>query len=84
MAGKNCVAIAADRFESLKKNTADVFRRFGIQGQMVSCDFQKVFRLGEKLFVGLPGLATDVQTVYVTRLILLSYVLQGSEAPVSS
>eukprot|EP00048_Salpingoeca_helianthica_P014402 m.221527 g.221527 ORF g.221527 m.221527 type:complete len:205 (+) comp15827_c0_seq1:2090-2704(+) len=50
MTGKNCVAIAADR-------------RFGIQGQMVSCDFQKIFRMGERVFVALPGLATDVQTV---------------------
>jgi hypothetical protein len=38
-------------------------RRFGIQGQMVSCDFQKIFRMGERVFVALPGLATDVQTV---------------------
>ena len=40
-------------------------RRFGIQMQLVSTDFQKIYRLGEKVFVGLPGLATDVQTVYV-------------------
>ncbi|EDO42974.1 predicted protein [Nematostella vectensis] len=50
MVGKNCVAIAADR-------------RLGIQAQTVSCDFQKIFQMGEKLFVGLPGLATDVQTI---------------------
>eukprot|EP00054_Salpingoeca_dolichothecata_P005430 m.34577 g.34577 ORF g.34577 m.34577 type:complete len:205 (-) comp15518_c0_seq2:48-662(-) len=50
MTGKNCVAIAADR-------------RFGIQAQTVSCDFQKIFQYGDHLFVGLPGLATDVQTV---------------------
>ncbi|XP_014215969.1 proteasome subunit beta type-3 [Copidosoma floridanum] len=50
MKGKNCVAIAADR-------------KFGIQAQMVSCDFQKVFEMGSHLYVGLPGLATDVQTV---------------------
>jgi len=50
MAGKNCVAIAADR-------------RFGIQGQTVGTDFQKVFEMGPKLYCGLPGLATDTQTV---------------------
>ncbi|XP_031559421.1 proteasome subunit beta type-3-like [Actinia tenebrosa] len=50
MTGKNCVAIAADR-------------RLGMQAQTVSCDFQKIFQMGDKLFCGLPGLATDVQTV---------------------
>ena len=52
MVGKDCVAIASDR-------------RFGIQAQTISCDFQKIFQMGDRLFVGLPGLATDVQTVYV-------------------
>mmetsp|Transcript_660 Transcript_660/g.1990 ORF Transcript_660/g.1990 Transcript_660/m.1990 type:complete len:205 (+) Transcript_660:220-834(+) len=50
MAGKNCVAIAADT-------------RFGLQQQTVACDFQKVFKMSDKLFVGLAGLATDVQTL---------------------
>nr|UCK81599.1 proteasome subunit beta type-3 [Arenicola marina] len=50
MKGKDCVAIAADR-------------RFGIQAQTVAMDFQKVFEMGPRLYVGLPGLATDVQTV---------------------
>ena len=50
MTGKDCVAIAADR-------------RFGIQGQTVSMNFQKIFQMNDKLFIGLPGLATDVQTV---------------------
>jgi 20S proteasome subunit beta 3 len=52
MVGKDCVAIAADR-------------RLGVQGQTVACDFQKVFPMGEKLMIGLAGLATDVQTLYV-------------------
>ncbi len=52
MKGKNCVAIASDR-------------RFGIQAQTVAMDFQKIFEMGPHLYVGLPGLATDVQTVYV-------------------
>lgn len=50
MKGKNCVAIAADR-------------RFGIQAQTISTNFQKIFEMGPRLFIGLPGLATDVQTV---------------------
>ncbi|KAM8945619.1 proteasome subunit beta type-3 [Pelodytes ibericus] len=50
MRGKNCVAIAADR-------------RFGVQAQMVTTDFQKIFPMGDRLFIGLAGLATDVQTV---------------------
>ncbi|XP_006860044.1 PREDICTED: proteasome subunit beta type-3-like [Chrysochloris asiatica] len=50
MKGKNCVVIAADR-------------RFGIQAQMVTTDFQKIFPMGDHLYIGLAGLATDVQTV---------------------
>jgi 20S proteasome subunit beta 3 len=50
MKGKDCVAIAADR-------------RFGIQAQTVSMDFQKIFEMGPTLYIGLAGLATDVQTV---------------------
>ena len=52
MKGKDCVAIAADR-------------RFGIQAQTVAMDFQKIFEMGPRLYIGLPGLATDVQTVSV-------------------
>uniref|UniRef100_T1JN02 Proteasome subunit beta n=1 Tax=Strigamia maritima TaxID=126957 RepID=T1JN02_STRMM len=50
MKGKNCVAIAADR-------------RFGIQAQTLSTDFNRVFEMGSHLYLGLPGLATDTQTV---------------------
>ncbi|TSK62534.1 Thiamine transporter 1 [Bagarius yarrelli] len=50
MRGKDCVAIASDR-------------RFGIQAQMVTTDFQKIFPMGDRLYIGLAGLATDVQTV---------------------
>ncbi len=53
MIGKDCVAIAADK-------------RLGVQAQTVSFDFQKIIQMSDKLFVGLPGLATDVQTVYVS------------------
>ena len=51
MAGKDCVGIAVDR-------------RLGVQLQTISTDFQKVFKLSDKLFVGLAGLATDVQTLH--------------------
>ena len=50
MVGKECVAIAADR-------------RLGVQAQTVSTSFQKIFEMNDKLYVGLPGLATDVTTV---------------------
>ncbi|TPX51165.1 hypothetical protein SeLEV6574_g00456 [Synchytrium endobioticum] len=50
MKGKNCVAIAADR-------------RFGIQALTLGTDFQKIFQINDKLFIGFSGLATDVQTL---------------------
>ena len=50
MTGKNCVAIASDT-------------RFGIRAQTVACDCPKVFEITPRCFVGLPGLATDTQTV---------------------
>ena len=52
MKGKECVAIASDL-------------RYGIQAQTISFDFQKLFQMNDKLFLGLAGLASDVQTVYV-------------------
>ncbi len=68
MKGKNCVAIAADR-------------RFGIQAQTVAMDFQKIFEMGPNLYVGLPGLATDVQTVYAFssfRVLIIVFSLSAS------
>ena len=50
MAGKDCVAIASDR-------------RYGIRNQTVGCEMQKVFQMNDKTFVGLTGLATDMQTL---------------------
>jgi 20S proteasome subunit beta 3 len=52
MVGKNCVAIASDR-------------RYGIKYQTVSTNMQKIFKINNKCFLGLSGLATDVQTVYL-------------------
>ncbi len=37
--------------------------RLGMNFQTVSTEFQKVFKMHDKLFVGLPGLATDVQSL---------------------
>jgi len=51
MAGKGCVGIAADC-------------RYGIQQMTVGTDMQKIFKVNNKTFVGLPGLATDVQTIH--------------------
>ncbi|XP_047470165.1 proteasome subunit beta type-3-like [Penaeus indicus] len=50
MKGKNCVAIATDL-------------RFGVQAQTITTDFERVFEVGPHLYIGLPGLVTDTQTV---------------------
>jgi len=50
MAGKDCVGIACDT-------------RLGAQAQTVSCNFRKVFKMNDRIFVGLAGLATDVLTM---------------------
>ena len=50
MTGKNCVAIASDT-------------RYGIRQQTVGTDMKKVFKIHDKLFIGMTGLATDIQTV---------------------
>ena len=52
MVGKNCFAIASDR-------------RLGVQLQTVATDFQRVFKIHDKLYIGLSGLATDAQTLWV-------------------
>lgn len=51
MVGKNCVAIASDK-------------RLGQQYLTVSCDFPKLFSITDRLYIGLAGLATDIQTWY--------------------
>ncbi|KAG8176589.1 hypothetical protein JTE90_024250 [Oedothorax gibbosus] len=50
MKGKQCVGIAADR-------------RLGVRAQTLAMDFQKVYEMGPRLYLGLPGLATDTATV---------------------
>jgi len=51
MIGKDCVAIATDT-------------RYGIKNQTLATNFPKVFKMNDKVFVGLPGLLTDSQTLY--------------------
>ena len=50
MVGKNCVAIASDK-------------RLGQQALTVSTEFPKIFRINDKIYLGLAGLATDVLTL---------------------
>lgn len=54
MTGDGCVAIASDL-------------RFGVQNQTNACDMPKVFKMHDHLYVGLAGLATDMQTLCVCR-----------------
>jgi len=51
MTGKDCVAIASDS-------------RFGIQAQTVGTNFPKIFKMHDKLYLGLSGLVSDVQTMH--------------------
>lgn len=50
MAGKECVAIGSDL-------------RFGVQFQTLATDYKKVYKIHDKLFIGLAGLGTDAQTM---------------------
>lgn len=50
MKGKNCVAIATDT-------------RLGSQALTVACNFDKVFPVTEKTYIGLAGLGSDVSTL---------------------
>lgn len=66
MAGKNCVAIASDT-------------RFGIKNRTISVGtFPKAFKINDTCFVGISGLATDIQTMCVTKryyLLAFCYIL---------
>ena len=50
MAGKDCVAIASDK-------------RLGVQYTTVAMDVNRVFKIHDKLMLGLSGLMTDIQTL---------------------
>ena len=54
MAGKECVAIGSDL-------------RLGVQFQTLATDHKKVFRIHDKLYIGLAGLSTDAQTLCALR-----------------
>merc|ERR1711892_645138 len=49
MAGKGCVCIASDN-------------RYGQQLHTISTEFPKIFKITDKIYLGLSGLATDIQT----------------------
>ncbi|KAK9846266.1 hypothetical protein WJX81_000387 [Elliptochloris bilobata] len=51
MAGKECVAIGSDL-------------RLGVQFQTLATDYKKVYRIHDKLYIGLAGLSTDAQTLF--------------------
>jgi len=51
MAGDGCVAIGSDT-------------RFGIEQQTLATDYGKVYRINDRVFVGLGGLLSDAQTLY--------------------
>ncbi|GJJ12496.1 Proteasome subunit beta type-3 [Clathrus columnatus] len=50
MVGKNCVAIASDL-------------RLGNQALTIATDFEKVFPITDRIYLGMAGLATDVLTL---------------------
>lgn len=52
MAGKDCVVVGSDL-------------RLGVQFQTLATDYKKVYRIHDRLIVGLAGLATDAETLYV-------------------
>jgi len=51
MVGKNCVGIASDM-------------RFGVQAQTLGFNQPKIYKINDRTFIGLAGLATDNQTLY--------------------
>jgi len=51
MVGKNCVGIASDM-------------RFGIQAQTIGYNQPKIYKINDRTYIGLAGLATDNQTLY--------------------
>lgn len=55
MKGKNCVAIGCDR-------------RLGVQLSTIATNFQKVFKMQDNILLGLTGLGTDIQTLYIFSL----------------
>lgn len=50
MRGKNCVAIASDL-------------RIGQQALTLACNHDKVFPITQRCYIGMPGLASDTETL---------------------
>jgi len=50
MVGTNCCAIASGR-------------RLGVNFQTIATNFQRIFKIHEQLYIGLSGLAIDVETM---------------------
>ena len=67
LVGKDCVGIACDL-------------RLGQQALTISTDFPKIFPMGDKVFLGLAGLATDVQTLYLFSLAVLMKGMSCSDS----
>ena len=67
MIGKNCVAIASDlRLGQQSIGVAHNFEKVGDEREELSVGdliIFKVFPVNDKLYYGLPGLATDVYTL---------------------
>lgn len=63
MAGKDCVVVGSDL-------------RLGVQFQTLATDYKKVHRIHDRLVVGLAGLATDAETLYVDCVVVLYIVVQ--------
>merc|ERR1711976_691808 len=51
MTGKECYAIACDR-------------RYGKELGTIGFDYEKCFQMGDRMFLGLSGFVTDIQTVH--------------------
>ena len=69
MAGEGCFAIATDL-------------RYGQELKTVTCDFPKAFEMAPNLWMGLTGLATDVQVLTKSNFVkLINWKPSMSEAP---
>mgnify|MGYP000065895247 CR=1 FL=1 len=66
MAGKECVCIASDN-------------RYGQNLHTISTDFPKIFKITNRIFLGLSGLATDIQVwifeIFNTKKTLYSKII---------
>eukprot|EP00766_Chilomastix_caulleryi_P003807 gnl/Chilomastix_caulleri/493.p1 GENE.gnl/Chilomastix_caulleri/493~~gnl/Chilomastix_caulleri/493.p1 ORF type:complete len:219 (+),score=43.53 gnl/Chilomastix_caulleri/493:41-658(+) len=68
--GKDSVAIASDK-------------RFGIQYQTITWNYQKIFQINRRCFIGLGGLATDIETVVSTLRYLVNMYELREEREIS-